>query len=103
MTFWILWQLVLPQTLFRLLGENRVLTYYGVKKLNQAPSPGLQSLIEISGLKSPIGISDIVFYIGPRINAAGRLSHAKESVRLLISEDEKRADQFCGSSQSKKY
>ncbi len=70
-----------------IVGENRVLTYYGLKKLNQAPSAGFQSLIEISGLKPPIGISDIVFYIGPRINAAGRLTHARESVRLLISED----------------
>ncbi len=77
-----------------IVGENRALTYYGVKKLNQAPSAGLQSLIDISGLKIPIGISDIVFYIGPRINAAGRLSHAKESVRLLISEDEKELTNF---------
>ncbi len=71
-----------------IIGENRVLTFYGVRKLNHSPSAGLKSLMEISGLKVPIGISDIVFYIGPRINAAGRLTHAKESVRLLITEKE---------------
>ena len=65
-------------------GENRVLAYYGLKKLNTEPSPGLKSLIEISGRKNALDISDIVFYIGPRINAAGRLTHAKESVDVLI-------------------
>lgn len=68
-------------------GENRVLAHYGLKKLNVRPSAGLKSLIEISGLKRPVRISDIVFSIGPRINAAGRLRHARESVNLLISDD----------------
>ena len=72
-----------------IVGENRVLAHYGLRKLNHSPSPGLKSLIEISGLKGTISISDVVFYLGPRINAAGRLTHAKESVRLLISENEK--------------
>ncbi|XOV92635.1 MAG: single-stranded-DNA-specific exonuclease RecJ [Bacteroidota bacterium] len=84
-----------------IVDENRVLTFYGVKKLNHAPSPGLKSLIEISGLKVPIGISDIVFYIGPRINATGRLSHARESVRLLISDDEKELSNFADHLNSK--
>jgi len=69
-----------------IVGENRILAHYGLKKINQAPSAGLQSLIEISGRKDTLSISDIVFYIGPRINAAGRLTHAKESVNLLIGE-----------------
>lgn len=64
--------------------ENRILAYYGLKKLNHSPSAGLKSLIEVSGKKNALTISDVVFSIGPRINAAGRLSHARESVKLLI-------------------
>lgn len=71
-----------------IIGENRVLAYYGLKKLNQEPSKGLGALKEISGIKKELSISDVVFYIGPRINATGRLTHARESVNLLISENE---------------
>lgn len=70
-----------------IVGENRVLAYYGLKKLNAKPLPGLKSLIDVAGIQPPIDISNIVFQIGPRINAAGRLAHAKESVKLLISDD----------------
>ncbi len=69
-------------------GENRVLAHFGIKKLNQSPIKGLASLMEISNLKPPVSVSDIVFYIGPRINAAGRLTHAKESVKLLLAEED---------------
>lgn len=69
-----------------IVGENRILAYYGLKKLNHSPSAGLKSLIEISGKKNWLSITDVVFSIGPRINAAGRLSHAKESVHLLIGD-----------------
>lgn len=69
-----------------IVDENRILAYYGLKKLNQSPSAGLKSLIEISGKKNAFSISDVVFSIGPRINAAGRLTHAKESVNLLIGD-----------------
>jgi len=75
-------------------GENRVLAYYGLKKLNQKPSAGLLSLVKISGIRPPIDVTSIVFYIGPRINAAGRLTHAKESVRLLVSENEEELFEF---------
>ena len=71
-----------------IIEENRILTYYGLKKLNQAPTAGLKSLIELSGRKNPLTVTDVVFTIGPRINAAGRLSHAKESVNLLIGKEE---------------
>lgn len=77
-----------------IVGENRILAYYGLRKLNQAPSKGLKSLMEISGLKGTITISDVVFYLGPRINAAGRLTHAKESVKLLLAESEDDLDYF---------
>ena len=66
--------------------ENRILAFYGLKKLNQSPSAGLKSLKEISSRKNEFSISDVVFSIGPRINAAGRLTHAKESVNLLIGD-----------------
>jgi single-stranded-DNA-specific exonuclease len=75
-------------------GENRILAHYGLKKLNQQPLAGFKELIEISGKKPPLSISDIVFYIGPRINAAGRLTHAKESVRLLINSNEEEIKAF---------
>ena len=78
-----------------IVGENRILAYYGLKKLNQRPSAGLASLIKVSGRKNTLTIMDVVFALGPRINAAGRLSHAKESVNLLIgvsTETEKFAD-----------
>lgn len=71
-----------------IVGENRILAHYGLKKLNQNPSAGLKSLIEVSGKKKDFTISDVVFSIGPRINAAGRLGHAKESVHLLIGKSE---------------
>ncbi|MEM6642361.1 MAG: single-stranded-DNA-specific exonuclease RecJ [Bacteroidota bacterium] len=76
-----------------IVGENRILAFYGLKKLNESPSAGLKSLIEISGRKKKFSISDVVFSIGPRINAAGRLAHAKESVKLLIG-DEADTDKF---------
>ncbi len=71
-----------------IIGENRILAFYGLKILNSNPRVGLQSLIEIANLKNKeIEINDIVFKIGPRINAAGRLKTAKYSVDLLIEQD----------------
>ena len=68
-------------------GENRVLAWYGLKRLNEAPCNGLAALIEIAGRKT-YTISDVVFTIGPRINAAGRIDDAKHSVSLLIADDD---------------
>ncbi len=65
-------------------GENRILAYYGLKKLNENPSIGLQALIEGSAPKAKFTIQDIIFGIGPKINAAGRISDAKAAVRVLI-------------------
>lgn len=75
-------------------GENRVLAYYGLKKLNHSPCPGLQALIDISGLRGELDISSIVFYIGPRINATGRLTHAHDSVKLLTARDKAETEVF---------
>jgi single-stranded-DNA-specific exonuclease len=68
-------------------GENRILTFYGIERINNNPRPGIKALILRSKIEKDIEISDIVFKIGPRINASGRLEHAKASVELLISKD----------------
>ena len=74
-------------------GENRVLAYYGLKKLNSSPSIGLQTIINLAGLAgTEITISDIVFKIGPRLNASGRIEHGKKSVQILVSDDESQSD-----------
>lgn len=73
-------------------GENRILAFYGLKKINQSPQPGLQALIKISASRRPLEISEVVFGIAPRINAAGRIAHAKAAVDLLIASNEKEAD-----------
>jgi single-stranded-DNA-specific exonuclease len=66
-------------------GENRVLAYYGIEKLNTNPCKGLKALMDISDVRPPLTISKIVFNLGPRINAAGRLDDARKAVRMLIS------------------
>lgn len=68
-------------------GENRVLAWYGLKKLNTEPCKGLAALMDVAGRKEQYTISDIVFIIGPRINAAGRIDDAKHAVNLLIADD----------------
>ena len=69
-------------------GENRVLAYYGLKRLNANPSVGLHSIIRLCGLSNrDITISDIIFKIGPRINASGRMQSGLESVELLVTKD----------------
>ncbi|HPD27210.1 MAG TPA: single-stranded-DNA-specific exonuclease RecJ [Paludibacteraceae bacterium] len=69
-------------------GENRVLAYFGLKQLNENPRLGLKSIINLCGLTNKdITISDIVFKIGPRINASGRIQSAREVVELLVSRD----------------
>ena len=68
--------------------ENRILAFHGLKQLNQNPSIGLKAIIDICGLNGrDISMSDIVFKIGPRINASGRMENGKESVDLLIERD----------------
>lgn len=66
-------------------GENRILSYFGLKRLNEAPRPGLKALINLAMIRKEINITSIVFGIGPRINAAGRIAHAKAAVELLLS------------------
>lgn len=79
-----------------MVDENRVLAYFGLKKLNEEPSTGLKAIITVSGIKDkPITVDDIVFKIGPRINAAGRMESGKQAVALLVSQDPEEAMLHC--------
>ncbi|MGY8950530.1 MAG: single-stranded-DNA-specific exonuclease RecJ [Flavobacteriales bacterium] len=64
--------------------ENRVLAFFGMKIINQSPRSGLKALIEKSGKTGVLSISDVVFGIAPRINAAGRIDHGKRAVQILV-------------------
>lgn len=76
-------------------GENRILTHFGLKKLNSNPSFGLKALIDLSSNKTgTFSVNDVVFQIGPRINAAGRIDHAKDAVQLLVSKSLQEAKEF---------
>ena len=69
-------------------GENRILAYYGLRQINSSPSMGLKGVIDVCGLSGKeITISDIVFKIGPRLNASGRMMNGKEAVDLLLAKD----------------
>lgn len=73
-------------------GENRILALHGLKQLNQNPSVGMKAIIEICGLTGrEITMSDIIFKIGPRINASGRVQNGTETVDLLVEKDIKKA------------
>jgi single-stranded-DNA-specific exonuclease len=76
-------------------GENRVLAFYGLKQLNENPRRGFKAILKTSGLEGQkVTIDDVVFKIGPRINAAGRMESGKAAVELLTSESDKIADSF---------
>ena len=75
-------------------GENRVMAHYGLKYLNATPRTGLKALIKIAGFSQELTITNLVFGLGPRINAAGRIQHAKAAVHLLLAESEVEADNF---------
>ena len=71
-----------------MIGENRIMTYYGLKRLNTNPNVGLKSIMRICGLSNKdISISDVIFKIGPRINASGRMQSGMEAVDLLVTRD----------------
>jgi single-stranded-DNA-specific exonuclease len=78
-------------------GENRVLSYFGLKKLNIKPRMGLKALLQVGGIKHQVDIPEVVFGLAPRINAAGRIDHARSAVELLLSDDEPEAAQWADS------
>ncbi len=85
----------------KITGENRILAYYGLKLINTEPRPGIEAILTFSGItrkadsvvddsenifSKNLNVSDLVFLVGPRINAAGRIESAKNSVKLLVAE-----------------
>lgn len=77
-------------------GENRVLAFYGLDKLNTKPLLGLRKLMQVAGFSEnkDMSITNVVFGIGPRINAAGRIEHANNAVKLLICKNEEEANSY---------
>jgi len=76
-------------------GENRVLAHFGLKKLNNNPCFGLKALVDLSSKVGELSLTDVIFQIGPRINAAGRIDHAKDAVKLLIAKSSEEAKCCC--------
>lgn len=72
-------------------GENRVMVFHGLAKVNQKPSLGIRAILEASGFQKKLTIQDLVFLIAPRINAAGRMDDARKVIRLFMETDEKEA------------
>ncbi|WP_188370262.1 single-stranded-DNA-specific exonuclease RecJ [Muriicola marianensis] len=75
--------------------ENRVLTYYGLKVINQKKRPGIRAILNTVN-KAELNVTDVVFIIAPRINAAGRMEHGKYAVSLLTETDMARAEEMAG-------
>jgi len=76
-----------------IMGENRILAYHGLRQLNANPSVGMRAIIDVCGLGGrEITMSDIIFRIGPRINASGRVQNGKAAVALLVEENDKVAN-----------
>ncbi len=75
-------------------GENRILAFYGIKKVNDNPCVGIKALIQLSSVKKQMHINNLVFVIAPRINAAGRMDDAKKAVQLFIEQDFTKALEF---------
>ncbi|MEK6615518.1 MAG: single-stranded-DNA-specific exonuclease RecJ, partial [Bacteroidota bacterium] len=72
-------------------GENRILAYYGLQHINNSPREGIRAMLELTSMKRELTITDVVFVIGPRINAAGRMESGKKAVELLISSNSEHA------------
>ncbi len=75
-------------------GENRVLAWFGLQKINTDPQPGIKSLIILGAIKKALTISNVVFVIAPRVNAAGRMDDARKAVQMFIEKDPARAFEY---------
>ena len=75
-----------------IMGENRILAYHGLRQLNQSPSVGVKAVIGICGLEGrELTLTDVIYKIGPRLNASGRIENGRESVSLLVEKNEEMA------------
>ncbi len=81
-------------------GENRTLAYFGLKKINTDPAPGIKALIFLGGIQKELSITNVVFVIAPRVNAAGRMDDAKKAVQLFIEKDYNKALEYAEMLQS---
>ena len=72
--------------------ENRILAFHGLIQLNTNPCTGLKALMETTGRKKSFTLTDVVFTLAPRINAAGRMDHAREAVKMMLCEEKESAD-----------
>ena len=68
-------------------GENRIMAFYGLKQVNENPCNGIKALIELSGLKKALHVTNLVFMIAPRVNAAGRMDDARKAVQMFVEKD----------------
>lgn len=68
-------------------GENRILAFHGLERINTQPTAGIKALIELGGVKGKISINNVVFVIAPRVNAAGRMDDARKAVQMFIEKD----------------
>ena len=75
-------------------GENRVFSFYGLQQINKSPRVGLKVLMEIANKTNEVTMTDLVFGVAPRINAAGRIEHARKAVEILVETDYRKAKQF---------
>lgn len=81
-------------------GENRVICYYGIQKVNTNPNIGIQALIELASVKQPMNVSSLVFMIAPRVNAAGRMDDARKAIQLFIENNPHKAKEIAALLQS---
>jgi single-stranded-DNA-specific exonuclease len=70
-----------------LTGENRILAHHGIRRINDDPRPGIRAMLDMANVRKRLSVSDLVFTIGPRINAAGRIEHGRQAVELLLARD----------------
>jgi single-stranded-DNA-specific exonuclease len=75
-------------------GENRILAYHGLEKINCNPNPGIKALIFLGGIRKKLSINNVVFVIAPRVNAAGRMDDAKKAVQLFVEDDYNKALEY---------
>jgi len=75
-------------------GENRILAYHGLKKINSNPVPGIKALIKLGNIQQELSITNVVFVIAPRVNAAGRMDDARKAVQLFIEKDPVKAMEY---------